>query len=53
MDAAGNSQLGFWPLFIDTQRFALILQGVPRFNQPVFTELVWALSTRYADRSEP
>ena len=53
VDAAGNSQLGFWPLFIDTQRFALILQGVPRFNQPVFTELVWALSTRYAVRSEP
>lgn len=50
VDAAGNSQLGFWPLFIDDQRFALILQGVPQFNQSAFTDLVWALSTRYAGR---
>ncbi|MBT2989454.1 MAG: hypothetical protein B6D72_01430 [gamma proteobacterium symbiont of Ctena orbiculata] len=48
VDAAGNSQLGFWPLFIDDQRFALVLQGVPHLNQSVFTSLVWALSTRYA-----
>ncbi|MET0070380.1 MAG: hypothetical protein ABW096_10090 [Candidatus Thiodiazotropha sp.] len=48
VDAAGNSQLGFWPLFIDDQRFALVLQGVPHLNQAVFTSLVWALSTRYA-----
>jgi hypothetical protein len=48
VDAAGNSQLGFWPLFVDDHRFALVLQGVPHFNQPAFTELVWALSRRYA-----
>lgn len=48
VDAAGNSQLGFWPLFIGDHRFTLVLQGVPHFNQPAFTELVWALSTRYA-----
>ncbi|MEW8508044.1 MAG: hypothetical protein AB2598_15205 [Candidatus Thiodiazotropha sp.] len=48
VDAAGNSQLGFWPLYIDDQRFALVLQGVPHLNQPAFTFLVWALSTRYA-----
>ncbi len=48
IDAAGNSQLGFWPLFIDDLRFTLVLQGEPRFNQPVFTELVWALNIRYA-----
>jgi hypothetical protein len=53
VDAAGNNRLGFWPLFIDQQRFALILQGVPRFNQPAFTDLVWALSTRYAERKPP
>jgi hypothetical protein len=50
VDAAGNSQLGFWPLFIDAQRFVLILQGQPRFNQPPFTDLVWALSTRYSEQ---
>lgn len=52
VDAAGNSQLGFWPLFIGEQRFTLVLQGVPHFNQPLFTELVWTLSTRYA-RPQP
>lgn len=52
VDAAGNSQLGFWPLFIDDQRFVLILQGQPHFNQPAFTDLVWALSTRYSERQQ-
>jgi hypothetical protein len=52
IDAAGNSQLGFWPLFIDDHRFVLVLQGEPRFNQPDFTALVWALSTRYSERNE-
>lgn len=53
VDAAGNSQLGFWPLFIDDQRFALILQGMPQFSQPDFTNLAWALSTRYATHKPP
>ncbi|MEW8680918.1 MAG: hypothetical protein AB2536_03335 [Candidatus Thiodiazotropha endolucinida] len=48
VDAAGNSQLGFWPLYIDEQRFVLALQGIPRFNKPEFTSLVWALNTRYS-----
>ena len=52
VDAAGNSQLGFWPLFIDEQRFVLILQGQPRFNQPAFTDLAWALTTRYSERQQ-
>jgi hypothetical protein len=52
VDAAGNSQLGFWPLYIDDHRFVLVLQGVPHFNQPAFTSLVWALSTRYADSTK-
>ncbi len=50
VDAAGNSQLGFWPLFIDSHRFVLVLQGQPRFNQSAFTDLVWTLSTRYSER---
>ncbi|MEW8027174.1 MAG: hypothetical protein AB2792_19055 [Candidatus Thiodiazotropha sp.] len=48
VDAAGNNQLGFWPLYIDEQRFVLVLQGIPRFNIPEFTSLVWALNTRYS-----
>jgi hypothetical protein len=48
VDAAGNSQVGFWPLYIEALRFVLVLQGQPHFNQPAFTELVWTLSTRCA-----
>jgi hypothetical protein len=47
IDAAGNSQVGFWPLFVGDQRFVLVVGGIPHFNQPALTQLVWALSTRY------
>ncbi len=47
IDAAGNSQVGFWPLFIGDQRFVLVVGGMPHFNQPALTTLVWTLSTRY------
>jgi len=48
VDAAGNSQTGFWPLYIGDQRFVLIISGVPRLNQPALTDLIWAFSKRYA-----
>lgn len=48
VDAAGNSKLGFWPLFIGNQRFVLVISGVPQFNHPDFVNLVWVLSRRYA-----
>lgn len=48
VDAAGNSRVGFWPLYVGKQRFVLVLGGVPRLNQPALTELIWALSKRYA-----
>jgi hypothetical protein len=47
VDAAGNSQTGFWPMHIGTQRFVLVIGGMPRLNQHVFTSLIWALSIRY------
>lgn len=50
VDAAGNSRVGFWPLFIGQQRFVLVLGGVPRLNQPALTELIWILSKRYGSR---
>lgn len=49
IDVFGNSQLGFWPLFIGENRFVLVIAGVPHFNQPEFVDLIWALSKRYAD----
>jgi hypothetical protein len=51
IDVFGNSQLGFWPLFLGKNYFTLVIAGTPRFNQPEFVELIWALSMRYADKS--
>jgi hypothetical protein len=48
-DAAGNSQLGFWPLYIGQQRFVLIIQGRPTLNQPAFRDLIWVLTLRYSE----
>jgi hypothetical protein len=47
VDAFGCSQIGFWPLFVGSQQFVLVIAGVPHFNQPEFVTLVWALSLRY------
>jgi hypothetical protein len=49
IDASGNSQLGFWPLFFGQQRFILVLNGLPQFNQPAFQQVVWSLARRYVD----
>ncbi len=48
VDAAGFSQLGFWPLFVGVEVFTLIISGVPRLDRNEFLRLVWALHTRYA-----
>ncbi len=47
VDAAGNSQIGFWPMFIGEQRFVLVIQGLPQMNQMQLTNLIWALYHRY------
>ncbi len=47
VDAAGNSQLGFWPIFVGDQRFVLVISGIPHLNKPALTKLVWCLSKRY------
>ncbi|WP_411727825.1 hypothetical protein [Methyloglobulus sp.] len=52
VDVFGNSQLGFWPLFVGSYRFIIVISGVPHFNQPEFVNLVWALSIRYAEGSQ-
>lgn len=48
-DPAGNSELGFWPLFVGQHRFSLVIAGKPCFNQTAFVELIWALTSRYAN----
>ena len=47
VDAAGNSQVGFWPFYIGSHRFVLAVAGLPHLNQPALTQLIWALSKRY------
>lgn len=48
VDVFGNSQVGFWPLFIGKNRFVLAISGIPHFNQPEFVSLAWVLTSRYA-----
>jgi hypothetical protein len=47
VDANGNSEIGFWPLFIGDNRFSLIIGGMPQLNQLPFRQLIWALEMRY------
>jgi hypothetical protein len=48
VNAAGKSQVGFWPIFIGKNRFVITVSGTPHFNQPEFVSLAWALSIRYS-----
>jgi hypothetical protein len=52
VDAAGNSNVGFWPLYIGNNRFVICIFGVPYFNRPEFVSLIWALSIRYAEEGK-
>lgn len=49
VNAAGNSEIGFWPIYFARQSFVVVIEGLPRFNQPEFTELVWLLARRYGE----
>lgn len=53
VDAAGNSRIGAWPMYVGEERFALVLAGTPRLNQPAFVDLAWALTRRYAHLGRP
>ncbi|MCP3953531.1 MAG: hypothetical protein GY697_15140 [Desulfobacterales bacterium] len=47
VDAMGNSQVGFWPMFIGEHRFGLVIGGLPQMNRVALISLVWALMMRY------
>lgn len=47
VDMAGNSRVGFWPLFVGDHRFVLALGGLPALNHPALVDLVWSLTVRY------
>lgn len=50
VDAAGNSQLGLWPLRVRNETFLLVIGGAPLLNRRAFADLVWGLVKRYAER---
>ncbi len=52
VDAMGNSQVGFWPIFVGEHRFGLVIGGLPQLNQAVLISLVWALMMRYGQDIE-
>ena len=47
VNAAGNSEIGFWPLYYGGERFTLIAAGRPQFNCSAFISLIWVLGQRY------
>ncbi|MGK0270754.1 MAG: hypothetical protein ACI88H_001404 [Cocleimonas sp.] len=47
IDAAGNSEVGFWPMYVGYNQFALVIHGMPQLNRPTFKRLVWLLMRRY------
>lgn len=49
IDAAGNSEVGFWPLYIGHNEFTLVIHGMPQLNRPGFKHLIWSLVKRYGN----
>lgn len=49
LDAAGHSELGFWTIHVGTQKFLLILEGMPTLNRQSFVNLLSVLMRRYLD----
>jgi len=49
VDVAGNSQLGAWPLYVGSQQFMLLIEGMPMFDRPAFMQVVWSLCWRYGN----
>lgn len=52
INAAGNSEIGFWPLVVGDNRFVLILTGLPHLNRPATVDLIWMLVQRYGRTDE-
>ncbi|MEW5789098.1 MAG: hypothetical protein AB1899_14725 [Pseudomonadota bacterium] len=53
VDAAGNSRIGIWPLFLPGRQFHLVIEGRPLFVRAAFTQLVWILVRRYGEPASP
>jgi len=51
VDAAGNSRIGFWPLYVDSHRFVLTLDRMPMLNHPGMVKLAWILFRHYGAKT--
>lgn len=49
MNAAGQSQLGCWVVYIGHQRFTLVISDMPKLNQQAFADVLASLARRYLD----
>lgn len=47
-DPAGQSELGFFPMYMGHQSFVLIVDGIPKLQGEEFVTLVQSLSHRYS-----
>lgn len=47
INAAGHSQIGFWPLHVGEERLVLAIAGTPALNQPQLVDFVMLLHRRY------
>lgn len=47
VDAAGNSRIGIWPIYVGDQQFSLVIGGLPLLNRPQLIDIIWALTIRY------
>jgi len=52
-NAAGHSQIGFWPLYAGSERFVLVIRGDPLFTAQQLVDLIWLLHLRYATPLSP
>ena len=49
VDPLGQSQLGVWVFHLGQRRFVLLLEGIPKLNDPAFVYLIGALARRYLE----
>ncbi|MDO6563522.1 hypothetical protein Q4488_09020 [Amphritea sp. 1_MG-2023] len=49
LNAAGQSEIGCWAVYIGHQRFTLVISDMPKLNQQAFADILASLARRYLD----
>lgn len=47
VNMSGQSNVGFWPIYVGDSLFILVISGAPDFEQEAFVDLIWLLHQRY------